>query len=85
MWFKYFLNVWEKYWHESILQGYSKNHKIKMFCKTEKQNWNLNYLEILSFQSWFYVLSDLASLVTFLEQKSTRGKKYTHNYKKQLD
>ena len=56
-----------------------------MFCKTEKQNWNLNYLEILSFQSWFYVLSDLASLVTFLEQKYTRGKKYTHNYKKQLD
>ena len=47
--FKHFLNVWEKYWHESTLQRNSKNHKIKMFFKTEKQNWNLIYLEQLSF------------------------------------
>ena len=32
-WFKYFLNVWEKYWHESTLQGNSKIHKIKMLLK----------------------------------------------------
>ena len=28
--FKYFLNVWEKCWHESTLQENSKNHKINM-------------------------------------------------------
>ena len=87
LWFKYFLKAWEKYWHEATLQGNSKNHKIKMLFKTEKQNWNLNYLERLFLQPCFYLLlSDLAlrsSLLTWLEQKSTRRKKYTHNDKKQ--
>ena len=87
-WFKCFFSVWEKYWHESTLQRNLKNNKIKMLFTTEKQNWNLNCLERLYFQPCFFVLfSDLAlsSLLTLLEQKSTRGKKYTHNYKKQLD
>ena len=44
-----FLNAWGKYWHESTLDGNLKNHKIKMLFKTEKQNWNLNYFERLSF------------------------------------
>ena len=53
LWFKYFLDVWGKFWHKSILQRYSKNHKIKMIFKTKKQNWNLNYLKRLSFQPSF--------------------------------
>ena len=36
-WFKYFLDVWEKYWHESTFQGNLKNHKIKMLFEIEKQ------------------------------------------------
>ena len=45
----FFLHVREKHWQESTLQGNSKNQKIKMLFKTENQNWNLNYLERLSF------------------------------------
>ena len=53
LWFKYLLNLWEKYWHESALQGNLKNHKIKMLFKTERQSWNLNYLERLFFSLAF--------------------------------
>ena len=53
LWFRYLLNLWEKYWHESALQGNLKNHKIKMLFKTEKQSWNLNYLEQLFFSLAF--------------------------------
>ena len=56
-----------------------------MLFQTEKQNWNLNYLEQLSFYPCFYrLLSDLAlrsSLLTLLERKSTRGKVYTQMQK----
>ena len=48
-WFKYLLNFWGKYWHESTLQRNSENHKTKILFKTEKQNYNLNYLEQFSF------------------------------------
>ena len=78
--FKYFLNLWEKYWHESILQGYSKNHKIKMLFKTEKQNWNLNYLERLSFQPCFYVFWSCLNKIVFSNISWTNihtRKKYT--------
>ena len=39
----------EKHWHESTFKGNLKNCKIKMLFKTEKENWNLNYLELLPF------------------------------------
>ena len=78
LWFKYFLDVWGKFWHKSILQRYSKNHKIKMLFKTKKQNWNLNYLKRLTFQpSFLRSYRSCSNTIVFsnFEQKSTRGKK----------
>ena len=57
VWFKLCLTFGKKYWHEL-----GELIKIKMLFKTEKQSWNLNYLEQLSitFLVFLYLLSDLA-------------------------
>ena len=81
-WLKYFFNVWEKYWHESTLQGNSKNHNIKMLFKTKKTKlefklpWTIIFLALLllsSFWSCLFVFIDISLNKNLLQGKKVRS------------
>ena len=78
-----------KYWRESILQGYSKNHKIKTLFKTEKTTlefklpWTVIF-SALFLRSFWSCLNKIVFSTIAWTKIHTKNKIYA-NYKKQLD